>query len=86
MRTVITYHEIDDSERWLASAKSDPILKRFGITARASIDPENPTRAPIPAEGPDMAVFQAWEQSGEVAKLKAGSGVRLDTVVDLLEA
>jgi hypothetical protein len=52
---VIGYHEIDDSAHWLASPKREQVFGPLGITVRTFLDPENPNRAAVLADVPDMA-------------------------------
>ncbi len=86
MPTIIGYHEIDDSEHWLASPKREELFGPLGITHRTFLDPENPHRAAVLADVPDMAAFQAMMESQEGAEAMAYDGVRADTFVLLLEA
>ena len=58
MPTVIAYHEIDDREHWLASPKREEFFGPLGVTnVRTFLDPENPNRAALLADVPDMAAF-----------------------------
>jgi hypothetical protein len=86
MTTLIAYHEINDSEHWLASPKREELFGPLGITVRTFLDPQNPTRAAVLAEVPDMAAFQAAMQSDAAAQAMAYDGVRADTLVILVEA
>lgn len=86
MTTVIAYHEVDDREHWLASPKREEVFGPLGITHRTFLDPENPNRAAILAEIPDMDAFQAMMQSQEGADAMQHDGVRADTLIMLLEA
>jgi CubicO group peptidase (beta-lactamase class C family) len=86
MTTVIAYHEIDDSEHWLASPKREEIFGPLGITHRTFLDPENPKRAAVLAEVPDMDAFQAVMQSQDAADAMRNDGVRADTLVMMVEA
>lgn len=86
MTTIIGYHEVDDREHWLASPKRDEIFGSLGITHRTFVDPENPNRAAVLAEVPDMAAFQAMMQSEAGAAAMSHDGVRADTFVLLVEA
>src|SRR5208283_3239378 len=63
MTLVIGYNEIDDSAHWLASPRREEIFGPLGITVRTFLDPENPNRAAVLADVPDMAAFQAVMQS-----------------------
>ena len=86
MTLVIGYHEIDDSANWLASPKREEIFGPLGITVRTFLDRENPNRAAVLADVPDMAAFQAVMQSQAGADAMADDGVRADTLVLLVEA
>jgi hypothetical protein len=83
---VIAYHEIDDSEHWLASPKREELFGPMGISVRTFLDPENPSRAAVLADVPDMDAFQALMQSQEAAGAMKHDGVRADTLVMLVEA
>ena len=85
MPTVIAYHEVDDSEHWLASPKREEFFGPMGITVRTFLDPENPNRAAVLADVPDMAAFQAAMQSQGAADAMAHDGVRADTMIVLVE-
>jgi len=83
---VIAYHEIDDREHWLASPKREEIFGPLGIGVRTFVDPQNPNRAAVLADVPDMAAFQAVMQSQEAADAMKHDGVRGETLVVLVEA
>jgi hypothetical protein len=84
--TLIAYHEVNDSEHWLASTKREELFGPLGISFRTFLDPENPTRAALLIDVPDMAAFQAFMQSDAAAEAMAHDGVRADTLVTLVEA
>ena len=87
MPTVIAYHEIDDRDRWLASPKRDEFFGPLGVTnIRTFLDPENPNRAGLLADVPDMAAFEAAMQTQEAADAMAHDGVRAETLIVLVEA
>lgn len=86
MTMVIGYHEIDDSSHWLASPKREELLGAAGIGITTFLDPENPNRAAVLFDVPDMDAFQALLQSPEAAAAMAHDGVRADTLVVLVEA
>jgi hypothetical protein len=85
MTTVIAYHEVDDSTHWLASPKRKELFEPLGITHRTFLDPDNPNRAGVLFEVPDMAAFQAAIQSAKGAEAIKYDGVRPDTLVMLVE-
>ena len=86
MPRVIAYHEIDDRDHWLASPKREEFFGPLGISIRTVLDPENPSRAAVLADVPDMAAFQTAMQSQEAADAMAHDGVRADTLIVLVEA
>ncbi len=86
MPLVIAYHEIDDREHWLASPKREEVFGPLGIKVRTFVDPDNPNRAGVLADVPDMAAFQAVMESQAGADAMTHDGVRADTVVVLVEA
>ena len=87
MPTVIAYHEIDDREHWLASPKREEFFGPLGVTnVRTFLDPENPNRAALLADVPDMAAFEAAMQTREAAAAMEHDGVRAETLIVLVEA
>lgn len=86
MPTLIAYHEIDDSEHWLASPKREELFGPLGITVRTFLDPQNPKRAAVLAEVPDLNAFQELMQTQEAADAMAHDGVHPDTLIVLVEA
>ena len=87
MPTVIAYHEIDDREHWLASPKREEFFGPLGVTnVRTFLDPENPNRAALLADVPDMAAFEAAMQTREAAEAMEHDGVRAETMIVLVEA
>jgi hypothetical protein len=86
MTMVIGYHEVDDSKHWLASPKREELMGPLGITVRTFVDPQNPNRAAVLFDVPDMAAFQALMQTQAAAEAMKHDGVRADTLVLLIEA
>ena len=86
MPLVIGFHEVEDREHWLASPKREEILGAAGVGVRTFLDPENPHRAAVLFDVPDMEAFQALMQSPAAADAMAHDGVRADTVILLVEA
>ena len=85
MPTLIAYHEIDDKDTWLSSPKREEFFGPLGITVRTFLDPQNPNRAALLADVPDMDAFQKAMESQEAADAMAHDGVRADTLVVLIE-
>lgn len=86
MATLIGYHEIDDHEHWLASPKREELLGPLGITVRTFLDAENPKRAAVLLDVPDVAAFQEAMKSEAAAEAMTYDGVHADTLVILAEA
>lgn len=86
MTTLMAFHEIDDSAHWLASSKRSELFGAIGVQHRTFIDPENPNRAGVLLEIPDMDAFQALMQSEAAVEAMKHDGVRAETLVLLVEA
>ena len=66
-------------------AKREEFFGPLGITVRTFLDPQNPNRAALLADVPDMDAFQKAMESQEAADAMAHDGVRADTLVMLIE-
>lgn len=87
MTTVIAYHEVDDTEHWLASPKRAEFFAPLGITGiREFTDPQNPNRVAVLMDVPDMDAMMAALETPAAAEAMAHDGVRPETIVMLLEA
>jgi hypothetical protein len=87
MPTIIGYHEIKDAQHWLSSPKRDELFGPAGITnIRTFVDPQNPTRAAVLMDVPDMSALQAVMQTEAAAAAMAHDGVLPETLVILVEA
>ena len=85
MPTVIAYHEVDDTEHWLASSNREKFFGPLGVTGiREFVDPSNPKRVAVLMEIPDMDAVQAALQTEGAATVMAEDGVRGDTLVILV--
>ena len=87
MPTVMAYHDVKDKDHWLASPKREEFFGPLGVTnIRTFVDPENPTRAGLVMDVPDMdAVMRAMETEA-AADAMAHDGVVPDTLVILVES
>lgn len=87
MPTVMAYHDVKDKDHWLASPKREEFFGPLGVTnIRTFLDPENPTRAGLVMDVPDMdAVMRAMETEA-AADAMAHDGVLPETLVILVEA
>ena len=60
------------------------LFEPLGITHRTFLDPDNPNRAGVLFEVPDMAAFHAVVQSAAGAEAMKHDGVRPETLVLLV--
>jgi hypothetical protein len=87
MPTLIGYHEITDAQHWLSSPKREELFGPLGITnIRTFVDPQNPTRAAVLMDVPDMDAFQTAMQTQAAADAMSHDGVLPETLVILLES
>jgi hypothetical protein len=86
MPTVFGYHDVKDTEHWLASPKREEFFGPLGVSnIRTFVDPEQPTRVGVLMDVPDMdAVMAAMETDG-AAEAMAYDGVVPETLVLLVE-
>ena len=86
MPTLIGYHEIKDAQHWLSSPKREELFGPIGITnVRTFVDPQNPTRAAVLMDVPDLDAFEAAMQTQAAADAMSHDGVLPETLVILLE-
>jgi hypothetical protein len=84
--TMIGYHEIKDAQHWLSSPKREELFGPIGITnIRTFVDPQNPTRAAVLMDIPDMDAFVAVMQTDNAREAMQHDGVLPETLVMLLE-
>jgi hypothetical protein len=87
MPTVMAYHDVKDKDHWLASPRREEFFGPLGVTnIRTFVDPENPTRAGLVMDVPDMDAFGAAMETEAAADAMAHDGVLPETVVVLVEA
>ena len=86
MPTVFGYHDVKDTEHWLASPKREEFLGPLGVTnIRTFVDPEKPTRVGVLMDVADMDAMLAAMQTEEAAEAMAFDGVLPETLVILVE-
>ena len=86
MPTVFGYHEVKDTEHWLASPKREEFLGPLGVTnIRTFVDPENPTRVGVLMDVAEMDAVMAAMETEEAAEAMAFDGVLPETLVLLVE-
>lgn len=86
MPTLIAYHEIDDAQHWLSSPRREEIFGPLGISVRTFVDQENPKRAAVLLDVPDMEAFQQAMASPEAADAMKYDGVHPETLVVMTES
>jgi hypothetical protein len=85
--TVIGYHEVKDTQHWLASPKREEVFGPLGVTnIRTFVDQENPTRVAVLMEVADMDALMAAMQTPPMAEAMEFDGVLPETLVILTEA
>jgi hypothetical protein len=86
MPTVIAYHDVKDTEHWLASPKREEVFGPLGVTnIRTFVDPEKPTRVGVLMDVADMDAVMAAMETEEAAEAMAYDGVMPETLVILVE-
>ena len=87
MPTVMAYHDVKDKDHWLASPRREQFFGPLGVTnIRTFVDPENPTRAGLVMDVPDLDAVMAAMETDAAAEAMAYDGVLPETLVILIEA
>ena len=87
MPTVMAYHDVKDTDHWLASPRREEFFGPLGVThLRTFVDPENPTRVGLVMDVPDMDAVMAAMETKAAADAMAYDTVIPETVVFLVEA
>ena len=87
MPTVLAYHDVKDTDLWLAAPKREEFFGPLGVTnIRTFTDPQDATRVGLLMDVADMDALAAAMQSGEAAAAMEHDGVLADTLVILVEA
>ena len=72
MPTVVAYHDVKDTDHWLASPKRDEFFGPLGVTnIRTFVDPQNRNRVGLLMDIPDEAMKGIRSASEPYAKLLA---------------
>jgi hypothetical protein len=87
MPTIFGYHDVKDTDHWLASPKREEFFGPLGVTnIRTFVDPQNRTRVGVLMDVRDMdAVMAAMETQGAADAMEY-DGVLPETLVILVEA
>ena len=87
MPTIIGYHEVKDTQHWLASPKREEVFGPLGVTnIRTFVDEQNPTRVAVLMDVADMDAVMAAMQTPPMADAMEYDGVLPETLVILTEA
>jgi hypothetical protein len=86
MPTLLIFHEVDDVDHWLTSAKREETLGPLGMTARTFRDPEGSNRVGLIVETPSIEAWEEVLQSEAAAEAMKYDGVRPETIIGLVEA
>ena len=86
MPTVMAYHDVKDTEHWLASPKREEVFGPLGVTnIRTFVDPGKPTRVGVLMDVSDLDAVMAAMETEEAAEAMAYDGVMPETLVILVE-
>jgi hypothetical protein len=87
MPTVFGYHDVKDTDHWLASPKREEFFGPLGATnIRTFVDPQNPVRVGVLMDVADMDAVTAAMETAAAAEAMADDGVIPETLVVLVEA
>ena len=87
MTTVFAHHDVKDQDHWLASPRREEFFGPLGVTnIRTFVDPQDPTRAGVLMDVPDMDALMAAMESEAAAEAMEHDGVIPETLVMLVEA
>jgi hypothetical protein len=85
--TIFGYHDVKDTDHWLASPKRAEFFGPLGVTnIRTFVDPENRTRVGVMMNVPDMDALVAAMETQGAADAMEYDGVLPETLVILVEA
>jgi len=85
--TIFGYHDVKDTDHWLASPKREEFFGSLGVTnIRTFVDPENRTRVGVMMDVPDMDALVAAMETQGAADAMEYDGVLPETLVILVEA
>jgi hypothetical protein len=85
--TVMAYHDVTDTDHWLASPKREEFFGPLGVTnIRTFVDPTNRTRVGVLMDVPDMDAVMAAMETQEASDAMAHDTVQPETLVILVES
>jgi hypothetical protein len=87
MPTIFGYHDVKDTDHWLASPKREEFFAPLGVTnIRTFVDPENRTRVGVLMDVPDMDAVMAAMETQAAADAMEHDEVLPETLVILVES
>jgi hypothetical protein len=87
MPTVLAYHDVKDTDHWLASPKREEFFGPLGVSnIRTFVDPQNSNRVGLVMDVADMGAVMAAMETDAAAEAMAHDGVLPETLVILVEA
>src|SRR6185312_3236932 len=76
MPTVVAYHDVKDTDHWLASPKREEFFGPLGVTnIRTFVDPQNRKRVGLLMDIPDMDAVMVAMETDAAAEAMAHDGV-----------
>ena len=86
MPTIMGYHDVEDTEHWLASPTREQVLGPLGVTnIRTFVSPDEPTKVAVLMDISDMDAVMSYMQTQDAADAMAHDGVLSETLVLLVE-
>jgi hypothetical protein len=86
MPTVIGYHDLADTEHWLASPKREELFGPLGVTnIRTFVSPDDPKKVGIVMDIADLDAVMSFMETQEAKDAMAYDGVLPETLVLLVE-
>ena len=86
MPTVIGYHDVKDTDHWLASPKREEFFGPLGVSnIRTFVDPTNRTRVAVLMDVADMDALMAAMETPGAREAMDHDGVLPETLVILVE-
>jgi hypothetical protein len=86
MPTVIGYHDVADTEHWLASPKREEVFGPLGVTnIHTFVSPDDPKKVGIVMDIADLDAVMSFMETQEAADAMAYDGVLPETLVLLVE-
>ena len=87
MPNIFGYHDVKDTDHWLASPKREEFFGPLGVTnIRTFVDPENRTRVGVLMDVPDMDAVMTAMGTQAAAETMEHDGVLPETLVILVES